>query len=68
MLNEIKGDRPAHELAKQIGCSEALLSFVLTGKRLAGPTILKFLGLERVKTEVTYRKRNGSGKGKRHGL
>ena len=65
MLNEVKGERTLRELADQIGCSQALLSFVLNRKREAGPKILKFLGLERVKAEPSYRKANGTKRGKR---
>jgi hypothetical protein len=59
MLEELKGERTLRELADQVGCSQTLLSFVLNRKRDAGPKILKFLGLERVKPQVSYRKRNG---------
>lgn len=61
MLKERKGYRPLHMLADEIGCSVPLLSLVLNGQRAAGPKILKFLGLERVKTQMVYRKSNGRG-------
>ena len=62
MLKEVQGERTLRELADQVGCSQTLLSFVLNRKRDAGPKILRFLGLERVRPPVSYRKRGRKAK------
>jgi hypothetical protein len=58
LLKQIKGRRPLRELAQEIGVSVPFLSYVLNRQRDPGPTILKFLGVERTET-VRYRRING---------
>lgn len=52
-------------IAREIGCSAPYVSDVLKGYRPAGPKVLAFLGLEKIKSEVFYRKTNGHAKPKR---
>ena len=56
MLKERMGDRSLRALAREIPCSAPYLSDVLNGNRAAGPLILAFLGLEKQRPEVAYKK------------
>ena len=56
MLKERMGTRSLRALAREIPCSAPYLSDILNGNRQAGPKILDFLGLEKRKPEVTYKK------------
>jgi hypothetical protein len=55
MLLARKNGRTLLQMSKEIGCSAPYLHCVLTGKKPAGPTILKYLGLTATRT-ISYRK------------
>ena len=58
MLRTRQGKRSVAALAEEMKVSRAYLHDVLTGSREPGPSILRFLGLEKQITTVTvYRKR-----------
>lgn len=50
----VKQEGSQERLAVKIGCSRSLIRDTLNGGRRPGPTILKFLGMQR--TEVITRK------------
>ena len=52
LLKKRQGNRPARELADELGISAVYLSHIYNGKREPGPSVLAKLGLER---EVIYR-------------
>jgi hypothetical protein len=56
LLKQRQGNRSLRALAREIPCSAPYLSDVYNGNRLAGPKLLRFLGIEK---EVTFRKVNG---------
>jgi transcriptional regulator with XRE-family HTH domain len=58
MLRRKQGKRSLRAFARDIGVSAPYLSDVLRGNRDPGPTLLKVLGLERVRTvSLVYERR-----------
>ena len=55
MLHARLAGRRQADLAAEIGCTTAHVNAVLNRKKPPGPTVLKFLGLERQRVNV-YRK------------
>lgn len=62
LLKERMKGRSMRALAREIPCSAPYLSDVMNGNRAAGPKILEYLGLEKLKTPVVYKKVNGKRK------
>jgi hypothetical protein len=56
LLREKMRGKSLRAFAKEIPCSAPYLCDVLKGNRAAGPRILAYLGLERVPTQVVYKK------------
>ena len=56
LLKQRMEGRSLRDLAKAIPCSPAYLSDVMNGNRPPGPKILTFLGLQRIKPQVIYKK------------
>ncbi len=52
LLKKRQGNRPASELADELGISRSYLSEIFQGRRDPGPTVLEKLGIAR---EIIYR-------------
>lgn len=65
LLKERMAGRSLRALAREIDCSAPYLSDIFNGNRKAGPKILRYLGIEQIKAQVSYRKINGTGNAKR---
>jgi transcriptional regulator with XRE-family HTH domain len=52
LLKKKQGDRPASDLAEELGIGRSYLSEIYSGKREPGETVLSALGLRR---EIVYR-------------
>lgn len=48
-LTRLQGNMSTSDFARRIGCSRSLVAQIYRGKRNAGPTIMRFLGLEPVR-------------------
>lgn len=59
LLKERQFGLSLRQYARQIGISAPYLSDVYRGNRRPGPKILKYLGLEKIATPVTYKRANG---------
>jgi transcriptional regulator with XRE-family HTH domain len=57
VMKREQGSRSMRAFARDLGLSVAYLSDFYHGRRLPGPSILNYLGMEKVETEATYKGR-----------
>ena len=57
VMKREQGSRSLREFARDLGLSVAYMSDFYHGRRLPGPSILNYLGMEKVETETTYKGR-----------
>lgn len=57
LMKRKQGNRTMRGFSRDLGLSVAYLSDFYHGRRLPGPKILNHLGMDKVETELMYRKK-----------
>ena len=57
LMKRKQGTRTMRGFSRDLGLSVAYLSDFYHGRRMPGPAILKHLGVEKVETELMYRRK-----------